>query len=136
MTYEVKKYAKQIEEKFEEYKTKAIEMLENAEKMDKFLERVADKLTKLGSVGRKFAYIPEMLMMIRSYMIKEYTDISMGEMIAIVAALIYFVSPFDVFADLIPPLGFLDDLLVMKVIVDFCDADISKYKEWRKLNKA
>ena len=27
--------------------------------MDKFLERVADKLTKLESVGRKFAYILE-----------------------------------------------------------------------------
>ena len=128
----VKRFAKNISKKFEEYKSKAIEMLENAEKLDHFLERVEEKLTKLGPAGKKLAYVPEMIMLIRSYVIKEYTDISMAEIIAIIAALIYFVSPFDVFADVIPGLGLLDDVLVMTVVISWCDEDITRYMEWRK----
>ena len=131
----VKRFARKIANKYEEYKKKSVELLENAENLDRFLERAEEKLIKLGPAGKKLAYIPEMIMLIRSYTIKEYTDISLGEIIAIVAALIYFVSPLDVFSDFVPGLGLLDDVLVMTVVISWCDEDIEQYMEWRKKKK-
>lgn len=124
--------ASKIAEKFEEYKEKAVEFLKDAEELDKFLERVTEKFQKIGPVGKKLAYIPEMIMLVRSYAIKEYTEISLAEIIAIIAALIYFVSPLDVLPDIVPGLGILDDVIVVGIIIDWCDEDIDKYMEWRK----
>lgn len=128
-------FANKIAEKFEEYKEKAVEFLKDADELDRFLERVTQKFQKIGPMGKKLAYIPEMIMLIRSYAIKEYTDISFAEIVAIIAALIYFVSPLDVLPDSIPGLGIIDDTIVIGIVIKWCDEDIDKYMEWRKLNK-
>jgi len=125
-------FADKIAKKFDECKKKAVEMLENAEKLDQFLARVDEKFKKLGTPGKKLAYIPEMIMLIRSYAIKEYEDISLVEIIAIIAALIYFVSPLDIIPDALPGIGVLDDALVIAVVIGWCDDDLDKYMEWRK----
>lgn len=124
--------ANKIAEKFYTYKDKAIVYLKDAEELDKFLERVAEKFQKVGPIGKKLAYIPELIMLVRSFAIKEYTDISLAEIVVIIAALIYFVSPLDVLPDTIPGLGILDDAIVVTIVIGWCDEDIDKYMEWRK----
>lgn len=94
--------------------------------------KVDEKLRGLSNGGDKLAYIPEMILIVRSYAIKEYQGISLAEIIAIIAALIYFVSPIDVIPDSIPFAGILDDALVAGIVVSWCDEDIDKYMEWLK----
>ena len=128
----LKAVVNKVADLFDDCREKAVKLLEDAEGLDRFLERVAEKFNKLGTPGKKLAYVPEMIMIVRSYVIKEYTEISLAEIIAIIAALIYFVSPLEVFPDGIPGLGFLDDALVVAVVIGWCDEDIDKYMEWRK----
>lgn len=48
------------------------------------------------------ADVPIIVSLIRSYIKKEYTDVPIGTVIAILSALIYFVSLIDIFQDSIP----------------------------------
>lgn len=131
----LKGFAKLVAEKFMKYKEKAVEMLKDAEKLEALLVEVEDKIKKVPKVGDKLAYIPQMALMIRSYIIGEYKEVSAVELALIVAALIYFVSPLDIIPDGIISVGFIDDAIVCAIVVYLCDKEITKYMEWRQENK-
>lgn len=61
------------------------------------------------------------------YVKKEYTDIPIGTIIAILSALIYFVSPIDFIPDSIPGIGYLDDVAVVAVCWNLVSSDIKEY---------
>ena len=128
----IKILARKIADKFSSYKEKAVELLKDSEGLDKLLEQIEKKMQKLGAKGEDIVYIPEMVMLIRSYIIKEYTDISLAKIVLIMAALIYYVSPLDVIPDSIPFVGLLDDAIVAKTVMLWCDEEIDQYMEWRK----
>ena len=93
--------------------SKAEELLQDSSKMERFLQRLEKKLKKVPVVGKRLAEVPVMASLIRSYVKKEYTDIPIGTIIAIVRALIYFVSPIDLVPDSIPVIGYFDDVAVV-----------------------
>lgn len=68
------------------------------------------------------------------YVKKEYTDIPIGTIIAILSALIYFVSPIDFIPDSIPGIGYLDDVAVVAVCWNLVSSDIEEYTKWREEN--
>lgn len=128
--HKLNRIAEKIADEFEKYKKKAVELLKSAEAMEDLLMRVDKKFKKIPKVGEKLSYIPELMLMVRSYITKEYTDISSIEIIAIIAALLYFVSPIDLIPDGIPGVGFLDDALVAGIVVKWCEEDLEKYMKW------
>ena len=72
--------------------------------------------------------------LIRSYVKKEYTDIPIGSILAIISALIYFVSPIDIVPDFIPGVGYVDDALVIAACLKLVESDVQEYIKWRKAN--
>lgn len=73
-----------------------------------------------------------MASLVRNYSKKEYTDIPIGSIIAIISALIYFVSPVDIVPDSIPVIGYFDDAAVVAACWKLVDSDIEEYENWRK----
>ena len=59
-----------------------------------------------------------------------YKAVPWATLVKIVAALVYFVSPIDFIPDLLPVLGFADDIAVVLWVVKSCAADIEKFREW------
>lgn len=112
----------------------AKELLEDEDKMERFLQQLERKLRKFPKVGKYIASIPVLVSLVRSYVKKEYTDIPLGSMIAIVAGLIYFVSPIDLIPDTIPGVGYLDDAVVIAGILAMVKDDADQYEEWQKNN--
>ena len=68
--------------------------------------------------------------MIRAYLKKEYTQTPWKTMLAIIAGLIYFVTPMDIIPDFIPVSGMVDDFAVLIWIFNNFQKDIDAYLSW------
>ena len=121
-----------VSKALEERKGEAEELINDVDKMEHFLERLEQKLALVPKVGDKLTDIPILVSMIRSYMKKEYTEIPVGTIIGVVAALIYFVSPIDAIADAIPVVGYIDDVVVVGWAIKMIHDDLQEYRQWRE----
>ena len=74
--------------------------------------------------------IPLLISCLKSYIKREYTEIPLGSMLAIVSALIYWVSPIDIIPDCIPGVGYIDDTAVVLACLAMVKADLDDYKKW------
>lgn len=112
----------------------AEEILKDQDKFERFLQRLEKKMKVIPLAGDKLANVPIMVSLIRSFIKKEYTDIPIGSIVAIISALIYFVSPIDIVPDSIPILGYIDDAAVIAVCWKLVESDVAEYVKWREDN--
>jgi uncharacterized membrane protein YkvA (DUF1232 family) len=61
----------------------------------------------------------------------EYRAINPQALLAVVAALIYFVAPFDALPDWLPVLGFVDDLALLAWVMRRWHGELAAYQAWR-----
>lgn len=128
--FDEQKALKELEKGYKE----AEKLLENEDKFERFLQRLEKKLKIIPIAGDKLAVVPVMASLLKNYAEKEYTDIPIGTIIAIISALMYFVSPIDFVPDSIPVLGYFDDAAVVAACWKLVQSDVDEYVEWRKEN--
>lgn len=115
--------------------SKAEEILKNDKKFNIFVYALEKKFKHFKFVRQSLEVIPSLIEMLKSYKNKEYTKVPMRSMIAIVSALIYFLSPIDIVPDFIPFLGAVDDIFVLTYVLKFVKKDISNYLVWKEGRK-
>lgn len=109
----------------------AKEVINDPDALENLLQRLEEKLKVLPVAGDALSNVPVLISMARSYASKEYTDLPLGTIIAIVSALIYFLSPIDLIPDSIPVLGYADDAAVLAACLTMIQSDVDDYKKWR-----
>ncbi|CAM2790963.1 membrane protein [Streptococcus acidominimus] len=114
---------------------KADQLLRDDAKMEPFLEKLEKKIKWIPFVRQELKMIPILISMVRSYWKKDYTRVPRRTMLAIVSALIYFLSPIDVIPDWIPVLGQIDDALVVATCWKLVNKDVEDYRQWQKERK-
>ncbi|WP_367784094.1 YkvA family protein [Streptococcus pluranimalium] len=114
---------------------KADALLRDDAKMEPFLEKLEKKLKWIPFVRQELKMIPILISMVRSYWKKDYTSVPRRTMLAIVSALIYFLSPIDVIPDWIPVLGQMDDALVVATCWKLVNKDVEDYRQWQRERK-
>lgn len=124
----------EAKKELEKVKKEAEKLLKDKDKLEEFLQKLEKKLKVIPKLGDTLAIVPSMISLIRSYIKKEYTDIPMGSIIAIISALIYFLSPIDIIPDSIPGFGHVDDAAVIATCLKWVSDDIKDYEKWRKEN--
>jgi uncharacterized membrane protein YkvA (DUF1232 family) len=124
----------QLNEQISKNSEEAEKLLKDEDRMERFLERLEQKLKKVPVVGKKLSNIPMLVSLVRAYVQKDYQDIPVGSIIAIVSALIYFVSPIDLLPDSIPVLGYIDDAAVIAFVWNMVEDDVEEYKKWQEQN--
>lgn len=124
-----------IKEVIENGKGQAQDLLNHPEKVDELLIKMEEELKEVPIGGQVLANIPLMISMVKSYISKEYTDVSAKVIITMISAFLYVVKRKDLIRDNIPFIGFLDDIAVLGVALTFVDPELKAYAEWRK-NKA
>jgi uncharacterized membrane protein YkvA (DUF1232 family) len=72
-----------------------------------------------------------MISMVKSYITKEYTQVSPKVIATLVAGFIYVVKKKDLISDNIPVIGMTDDLGVLALALKFCEPELMAYKEFR-----
>ena len=66
----------------------------------------------------------------------DYKNISTKSIIAVVAALIYFVNPLDLIPDFIPIIGQIDDIFILGYLIKMLNKEIERFMAWEKEQKA
>jgi uncharacterized membrane protein YkvA (DUF1232 family) len=96
---------------------------------------VEDAVGKISVIPRgpfadTWPYLMAMIRLIRDYHRAEYRDISEQNLRIIVAAILYFVSPFDVIPDWVPVLGHIDDAFVIALALKSVRLDLDTFMAW------
>ena len=110
-------------------------LLHKKDDMELYLEKLEEKFKSIAGVGGVLAEIPVMVSMVRAYIRGDYKVVNVGSGVAIVCALIYFMSPIDLIPDVVPGAGQLDDVAVIGFALKIAHDDLLQYEEWRKENK-
>lgn len=126
----------EVQARFEKSKEKAKKILEDRNKMDNFLDRLERKLKHIPVVGGILSEIPVLIALVKAFLEKRYLEIPIGSIIAIVGALIYFLSPIDLMPDFLPAIGLVDDAAVLTLAFKLVHDDVAEYKSWRERNSA
>ena len=112
-------------------KTQAEYITNNEDAFDKFLKNIEATLKKIPSVGNLLSDIPLLVSLVKSYVEGEYKEIPYNSIVAVVATLLYVISPIDIIPDIIPVVGFTDDAMAVAFCMKMIHGDLEKYKAWR-----
>lgn len=121
----------EITKSLESNKGKANQYLNDIDAFEKFVQELEESLEKFPAIGQYASDIMCLVSLARRYIKKEYTDISVGNVMLIICALIYVVSPLDLVPDTIPVVGVIDDIAVIKWVLGRIHDETEKYKKWR-----
>ena len=91
-------------------------LLNDKDKLDKFLRGLETKIEEIPMIGKELSIIPVMISLVKNFAEGKYTSVPYGTILAVTSALIYFASPIDLIPDFIPGVGYVDDMAV----VSFC----------------
>ena len=106
-----------------------------------FISNLLDNaFAKLGGLTEQLYDAQDQLLglirMVRAWLKREYRDVSPKAIVAMLAAIIYFVNPVDLISDMIPILGFLDDITIISYVVTVFNKEIEKFMAWEQSQAA
>ena len=112
----------------------AEDLLTDTGKLEALLQQLEQKLLAVPSAGTALSKVPLMISMIRSYITKEYTEVSPKVIATLVAAIIYLLKGKDLIPDNIPVLGYADDIAIFAAAFMLDEPELNAYAQWRTEN--
>jgi len=122
---------KRVNKKFDSFKDKEY----SEDDIQKVFDNEREIMRKMDNSSLK-EFIEDVKLffcMLKDFFTKEYTDVPVGTIVAIVCALLYVLSPIDLIPDFLPVIGYLDDAGVVTLCVKSVKVDLEKYKEFKGL---
>jgi uncharacterized membrane protein YkvA (DUF1232 family) len=115
-------------------KHKAEAYLRDPEKARKLLTAVVEKTKERQNNKGPFVKVWESLKalsrLINAFVRKEYKEAPWQSLVLSSMALLYFVTPSDLFPDFIPVAGYVDDATIIAFVVNAIKADLDKFLAW------
>ena len=97
-------------------------------------DEIEKKFKSHGPLARFIEDLKLLFSLVKDYMNGTYRTIPWWSVAAIVAALFYVLDPIDLIPDFIPVIGYVDDAAVVAICLRMVEADLQKYKDWKKRN--
>ncbi len=118
---------------FEVFRKKAESYSRDLDKTKRLLDEAVAKTASEKKRLEKIWYELNILVrMIRAWARKEYKHVPVKTIITVLAALLYFVNPFDVIPDFVTGLGLLDDITVITLVFNSIRKDIERFAQWNE----
>jgi uncharacterized membrane protein YkvA (DUF1232 family) len=107
-------------------------LAQDPKRLRRLIEDAVGKIATIprGPFAETWPYLMAMIRLIRDYDRAEYRDISETNLQIIIAAILYFVSPFDVIPDWVPVLGHIDDAFVISLALKSVRLDLDTFMAW------
>lgn len=109
----------------------AQEVIKNPSKVNDLLQQLEEKVKEIPAIGSTLADLPLMISMVKSYITREYTEVSPKVIATVVSAVIYVVKKKDLIPDSIPVIGIVDDVAVITFALKFIEPELKAYSAWR-----
>lgn len=114
---------------------KAQNLMDNPEQLSGLLDSLQEKLAGLpDSIATALSNVPLMASMVKSYVTREYTEVSPKVIISLISAFVYLVKQKDLIPDDIPIVGFADDVAVATIAMAINESELKAYALWREQN--
>ena len=110
----------------------------NASRMYGLAQDVLNKMDATGLKDNLVAVQQSVLLLVRlvkAYASGEYRGVQLKSIVAVIAVLIYFVSPIDFIPDFLPVIGIADDMALIVWLMKSLSDEILKFSEWEKNEK-
>lgn len=99
------------------------------------LNKASGKLEPLKSaplLGDSVADVQDVVSMLNDYYHGRYKKLPFAVLAGSLAIVAYLISPIDLIPDGVPVLGFIDDALIINLVLDLCvDTELKRYRKWR-----
>ncbi|QSE97733.1 YkvA family protein [Fulvivirga lutea] len=119
---------------FKNARRRAGALLGNNNRMRQLLNVSKDKLSEIDvsavTTSKLATRLRTLIRMVKAYRKGEYRDIQVQNILLIVAAIVYFVTPLDLVPDFIPITGLIDDFTVVLWVYNKLQEEIDKFLEW------
>lgn len=94
-------------------------------------KEINKKISKAPSL-KKFTELGKLMVgMLQDFRKGDYTKVPWFSIAAIGVALLYILNPMDVLPDFIPGLGYVDDFLILTMVLRFVETDLHDYLDWK-----
>ena len=70
--------------------------------------------------------------LVRAYANGSYREITVGNVVLIVAAILYFVTPIDLIPDAVPGAGLMDDATVLAFVLAKLEVELDRFSAWER----
>ncbi|WP_051906391.1 YkvA family protein [Methylomarinum vadi] len=102
---------------------------------DRIIDKAHEIEGKAKSIPALHKVIKDVLLcleLIRDYRSGAYRNIETWAIVAVAFGLLYLINPLELIPDVIPVVGYLDDVAVMVAILRLVKVEIDKYAQWRE----
>jgi uncharacterized membrane protein YkvA (DUF1232 family) len=91
-------------------------------------DEIRQKLKQVPEAFKKLISRMRLLLeMLKDYWKGDYRDVPWYTIAMVIAAVLYFINPFDIIFDVIPGAGYIDDVLVIGLVFKSMQADLKRY---------
>ena len=120
--------------RYRDYERRADGFVSSKERLKNLAMQAARKLSGTASmrIDRVRDQLILCIVLVRSWMHGEYDGVSRQTIVAVTAALLYFVVPFDVIPDFLIGWGFIDDASVVGYVMTKFAAEMGAFRRWQE----
>jgi uncharacterized membrane protein YkvA (DUF1232 family) len=116
---------------FRHAQQKAVGVVNNKNKFLRLLDKAQSKAIQHKDRIEGFrGHLFSLVRLLTAWTKGKYKTIPVNSILTVMAAVIYFVNPFDLVPDFIPVIGYLDDASIIAFVIKSLKSDIEKFTEW------
>ncbi|MCH2353652.1 MAG: DUF1232 domain-containing protein [Pseudomonadales bacterium] len=120
--------------RYRDYQRRADGLVRSKERLKNLATQAVRKLS--GTASMRIDRVRDELILcialVRSWMHGEYDGVSRQTIVAVTAALLYFVVPLDVIPDFLIGVGFIDDASVVGYVMTMLAAEMDTFRRWQE----
>lgn len=131
-TMKIENSLKDLYKRFSQSKTKASELVKDKEKAKVKIDQALKKANaNKGEMQSVWQQLQSLFSLAKDYFNGTYTDIPKKSIVAIIAGMLYFLSPVDLIPDFLLGFGLIDDVFILGLVIKQVAKDLEKYQAWK-----